>query len=201
MSNPFLRGWPPPRGNAARIQVGVFGLLLLLGGVGVTTSFIRSVGFQGHARQVACGIALALFGLGMLLTAMGLQLGVHSSRTKRAPRLRRRLAVYSAIRQGCVRGAQISRRARPGSKRRCLQRRDSSREGAKPAEGRISTAARRWPCDFCRACGRSCPLDSAKRTVDWRSSDGSPGSEASRRPAATGRALCGSASTALGNRR
>jgi hypothetical protein len=70
VSNPFLRGFPPPRGNAARIQVGVFGLLLLVGGVGVTTSFTRGVGFHGHARQVACGVALALFGLGMLLTAI-----------------------------------------------------------------------------------------------------------------------------------
>lgn len=48
----------------------VFGLLLLVAGVGFTTSLIRSVGFQGHARQIVCGIALALFGLGMLLTAI-----------------------------------------------------------------------------------------------------------------------------------
>lgn len=48
----------------------MLGLLLLAGGVALTTSFIRRVGFQGHGRQVACGIALALFGLGMLLTAI-----------------------------------------------------------------------------------------------------------------------------------
>jgi hypothetical protein len=70
MFNPFLRGFPPPRGNAARVQVGVFGLLALVGGVGLTTSFIRGAGFQGDTRQIACGIALALFGLGMLLTAI-----------------------------------------------------------------------------------------------------------------------------------
>ena len=43
---------------------------LLVGGVGLTASFIRGAGFQGDTRQIACGIALALFGLGMLLTAI-----------------------------------------------------------------------------------------------------------------------------------
>jgi uncharacterized membrane protein HdeD (DUF308 family) len=68
--NPFLRGFPPPRGNAARLWVGFFGFVLMAAGISGTASLIRNVGVPGHGRQVIAGMLLALFGLGMLLTAV-----------------------------------------------------------------------------------------------------------------------------------